>query len=398
MENSESVNQSQEGGGPSKKRRITRKNKNSMQIETKAEACCSWFLLPLDIMVDILSRLPTKSIAKLRCVCKHWLSLTQDLSLLKSLHQRSSSYMIIFKHVFNEEIRLKLYDSSIRDGEKDTKISFSPKLWRRYYKLSNFVDGLTCAYSWYTKSDMYLLNPMTRELRRIRKNYGRQKGFESEHERVGLGIDMSTGKYKIVRLFSHSKSRFHCEIFTVGTAQWRCLGETPFGICYDHNPILLHGALHWIGSDHQQKLGVFRFNLKDEKFGSIIPILHPPSSHIRRLKESSGSLCIEFSNTVEKCFEIWVMKDYLSNTWVKEYKVDTSDSTGLHITESIDSKFILESCEEEKEYVNSKYRFNKAFNLLKIGRELGRDFAVHKGSLISPKKLLKLSQKTYEEA
>ncbi|XP_020262304.1 putative F-box protein At1g50870 [Asparagus officinalis] len=169
-----SLNPSQDDG-PDKKLRITANFKNNLPTETKAETCCSWLLLPLDIMADILSRLPAKSIAKFLCACKQWLSLTHDARFLRSLHARSASYVIIDKYIVNGKV--EPYDFSIGDGGKPKKISYTLNLGSNCYRLSNFVDGLTFAYGGSLFSDIYLLNPMSRALRKLPKNNGPQEGY-----------------------------------------------------------------------------------------------------------------------------------------------------------------------------------------------------------------------------
>ncbi|ONK71244.1 uncharacterized protein A4U43_C04F6410 [Asparagus officinalis] len=103
-----------------------------VETETKAETCCSWLLLPLDIMADILSRLPAKSIAKFLCACKQWLSLTHDARFLRSLHARSASYVIIDKYIVNGKV--EPYDFSIGDGGKPKKISYTLNLGSNCYR------------------------------------------------------------------------------------------------------------------------------------------------------------------------------------------------------------------------------------------------------------------------
>ncbi|ONK71431.1 uncharacterized protein A4U43_C04F8500 [Asparagus officinalis] len=192
MENKKSITPSQVEEDGSKKK----KKKNKIQPETKTETCCSWLLLPLDIMTNILSRLTPKSIAKFLCACKQWLSLTHDARFLRSLHASSASYIIIGKYIVNGKI--ELYDFSMGDGGKPKKISYRLNLGSKDYRLSNFVDGLTCLHygNGGPKPDIYLLNPMTRELQKLPKNNSHCEAYE--YESFGLGVDMNMGLYKIV--------------------------------------------------------------------------------------------------------------------------------------------------------------------------------------------------------
>ncbi|XP_020260524.1 putative F-box protein At5g15660 [Asparagus officinalis] len=430
MENNKNINPSQEEDDPNKKQRITgnngnnlqalenladmenkksitpsqveedgskkKKKKNKIQPETKTETCCSWLLLPLDIMTNILSRLTPKSIAKFLCACKQWLSLTHDARFLRSLHASSASYIIIGKYIVNGKI--ELYDFSMGDGGKPKKISYRLNLGSKDYRLSNFVDGLTCLHygNGGPKPDIYLLNPMTRELQKLPKNNSHCEAYE--YESFGLGVDMNMGLYKIVRLLSlrrhPAQHPAHCEIYTVGTREWRCLGEAPFGVWCYYKPVLLHEALYWIGNlQGEEKLCLFRFSIKDEKFGSAISLPHPSlSSHMSysSLRESGGKLWLTFRNPTENYFEIWTMKDYLNNTWVKEHQFHNDDLSSLHQVYGADVIDIVDGDILFRDYKSGRWN-GISYNLcsgashkLFLGGQQS-DFAFYRESLISPK-------------
>ncbi|ONK69451.1 uncharacterized protein A4U43_C05F23020 [Asparagus officinalis] len=400
MENKKSITPSQVEEDGSKKKR------NKIQPETKTETCCSWLLLPLDIMDDILSRLPAKSVAKFRCACKQWLSLTHDARFLRSLHVTSSSYIIIDKYIVNGKI--ELYDFSIGHGGKPMKTSYRLNLGSKDYRLSNFVDGLTCLRygSGGPKPDMYLLNPMTRELQKLPKN-NNSHCEACVHESFGLGVDMNMGLYKIVRLFSlgrhPAQHPAHCEIYTVGTREWRSLGEAPFGMWCYYQPVLLHEALYWIARGNlqgEEKLCLFRFSIKDEKFGSAISLPHPSLSSrmsYTSLKESGGKLWLTFRNPTENYFEIWTMKDYLNNTWVKEYQLHNGDLSSLHKVYEGDVIDIVDGDILFRDYTSGGWNAisynlcSGASHTLFLGGK-GSDFAFYRESLISPKAIEGISK------
>ncbi|ONK75817.1 uncharacterized protein A4U43_C03F20880 [Asparagus officinalis] len=158
MVNKKNPNPSHDEEDQSEKQESTRTRKNKNRS------------LPIDVVAVILSRLPAKDVAKFRCVCKEWFYLTHDPCFLKSLRERSSSYIIISKYVVGGSINL--CDFSNADVKKPTMSTCRLNLGRKYYMLSNFVDGLTCAYAATSKSRVYLLNPMTRELQEASKKSG----------------------------------------------------------------------------------------------------------------------------------------------------------------------------------------------------------------------------------
>ncbi|XP_020263850.1 F-box/LRR-repeat protein At2g43260-like isoform X2 [Asparagus officinalis] len=299
--------------------------------------------------------------------------------IINSTRERSSSYVVVGKRLRHGEIYKY---SNIGDGENSKEIYCKVKLGRVYYQLSNFVDGLTCAYGFTGKSDLYLLNPMTRELQKLGKNSRRREYFK--YENFGLGVDLTMGLCKIVRLCTCSDDRrvVQCEVYNVVTMQWRFLGEAPFELFNHSNSVFFRGALHWIGclpGDGYQDQGIpsiYRFNIKDEKFEPPISLPCPPSPDMHLcpdfgLKELKGKFWLFYLSFDRTYCEIWTMKDYLNSAWVKEYKFHSNNLLSL-----------LEVC--CKEIVDNDILF-RPYQC--------ESFAFYKESLISPEKLSKASRR-----
>lgn len=116
------------------------------------------------------------------------------------------------------------------------------------YDISNFVDGLTCAYR-FKDDGFYLLNPFIRELAKLPRS---SSSDGHSNFRFGFGRDDTTGEYKLVRLFSSDNlNHYSCEILTLGAQQqqWRYLGKTPCPVL-STDPVYLQGTLCWKGSNN----------------------------------------------------------------------------------------------------------------------------------------------------
>lgn len=83
----------------------TMETEKERSYEDRTESCVS---LPLDLTVDILLRLPAKSIGRFRCVSKLWSTMTTTPSFIKSfsVHSSARPSLLFFK---NEEENCVFY-------------------------------------------------------------------------------------------------------------------------------------------------------------------------------------------------------------------------------------------------------------------------------------------------
>uniref|UniRef100_A0ACD5WEZ5 Uncharacterized protein n=1 Tax=Avena sativa TaxID=4498 RepID=A0ACD5WEZ5_AVESA len=121
-------------------------------------------VLPDDLVVDILSRLPLKSFCRFKCVCKSWLAFSSDPHYRQKL-PRTPSGLLYQKDGLGTAIHLARLPSSHRDI--DTTLSFVP-----YYEypleLKGCCNGLLLCYHggiiYYEGiSDHIVCNPATQE-------------------------------------------------------------------------------------------------------------------------------------------------------------------------------------------------------------------------------------------
>ncbi|GJY81703.1 F-box associated domain containing protein [Tanacetum coccineum] len=210
--------------------------------------------LPLNAMVDILSRLPVKTIIHCKCVCKKWHFLVSESYLVK-LHLSRSPVGLIIHHFTMQEMHnnglgtLKLVE--IEDEVDHPRLYHDPimnfdlnrGLFSRSVKMFEklpvgSINGLVCLTENGNESDItYICNPVTREYMMLPKHIF----FSERNESVifGFGVGLVTGEYKVIRtLLMHFRENPNLEIYrpdliqakvyTLGTGKWRQLGQVPY--------------------------------------------------------------------------------------------------------------------------------------------------------------------------
>jgi len=340
--------------------------------------------IPDELLSDMLSRLPMKLVARFRCVCKQWRSLTYDLCFISAhlnrspgrpqLIDRSVSNTVNF-YDFMEDGKIKEYLSENRLGAPCS--------------LSNSVGGLTYAITHGSNGGLnYLLNPMTGDHLEVPKNC-------LSHTSSGLGFDASTGEYKIVGLFTADTLRtYACEVLTVGSQVWRrYLGEIPCLTVFDP-PVFVHGALHW--KAWALTPNILTFDIKNEKFGLIsVP---PNITFISALSiaEAGGNVYALAHKFEEARFEVWM---YDSRQWTMRCSISANiynEVKDLYIIPDligiVHEKILIKLKGPETNGTICCYDLQTK-TCSKIYHGSYFPFYVHFGSLLCPKKLQSNLQK-----
>ncbi|OMO97481.1 hypothetical protein COLO4_14583 [Corchorus olitorius] len=309
--------------------------------------------LPEDLILEILIRLPVKSLARFRCVCKHWHSFLTN-------HKFATNHMIRAQENPNaQKVICFNFDSSLYRVNPDkfetliyfdkrNMISVNPSAYDKITTLPTeknskmllatlgSCNGLIFLnYGWRI---FYLFNPVTGECRRYLFNQPRP---EYDHRRGGdklklkaifaFGYDSSTEDYKFVR-FRTDEESFRLRVFSLENNSWRKpktnVQDTPNQLIIPNLEILpavqVGGFLHWqVISPNPDS--IFTLDLAQEKFGQLINIPRDPNEEAKIIGVGvlHGCLCVTRKSIgyTQGC-SIWAMKEYgVAESWTKLIKL-----------------------------------------------------------------------------
>uniref|UniRef100_A0A5B7B982 F-box domain-containing protein n=1 Tax=Davidia involucrata TaxID=16924 RepID=A0A5B7B982_DAVIN len=266
--------------------------------------------LPLEIISDILSRLPIESIMTCRVVCKSWYSLTQDPDFI-NLQLSRSNYQptrIILQPLSDRDTNYTVNHLLLLDTEehKSKRIPIQRMLLKDRRVMCS-CNGLLCIASNNKLDPVFICNPITRNHMKLPSSNSK---LDSPSHQVGLGLDPSTGKYKVVRLYKDKSKASRFEILSLGESSWREL-SVPHIIpgCHALGSVFWNGTLCWTMikrvSLDSYNISILAFDLTEEKFQIIsLPTEFSPQPYFDLLDLDGYLTLVEHDSDLMKVWRL----------------------------------------------------------------------------------------------
>ncbi|CAH2038802.1 unnamed protein product [Thlaspi arvense] len=261
--------------------------------------------IPLELTVDILKKLPAKSLVRFRCVSKQWLSIiSRRRGFIDSIVTRSSTQPprdahLIFENIFSHrdvECCMVLSSSS-RSPEEKSLLSIPEGTY-------DYVRGLILSWSDYLNRAV-IYNPTTRQCLKLPEKEVRGGGS------CYLGYDPLENEYKVLFIPIGSMEQA-CRVFTLGAKQWRTIqGVASHGPLF--GAVCIDGFIYYIAKAHDCEYAflyqLMSFDVRSEKFYRVDApeTLKDHASALIDYQGKLGFVCCK------KGMEIWVVDDKQSS-------------------------------------------------------------------------------------
>ncbi|KAH0643421.1 hypothetical protein KY289_034395 [Solanum tuberosum] len=275
--------------------------------------------LSSEIMSEILSRLPIKSIFCCKTVCKLWYNLlTSDPLFSNMYHKRTSSnfpsLLLSIGDYVQFLVELKPDDPS---PLKSTTV-LSPKfhLPSPNMRLIGSCNGFVCLLKgWMFDLDhsVYISNPLLGEYFKVKLPK------QEKRTRVAYAFCFSEAsrQYKVLRSAVRRQKVAELKVYNLGVDEkWRYVGEAPQPLSVSFSKANVNGVVHWMNSEKNDS--IYSFNSWTEELKSLLAPrgLEIPSYNLT-LVELGNCLCLCSPNHSEYV-DIWWMKEYgIAESWTK---------------------------------------------------------------------------------
>ncbi|KAK1670724.1 hypothetical protein QYE76_058883 [Lolium multiflorum] len=292
-----------------------------------AEATPPRRCLPEEIVVwEILVRLPAKSRLRCRAVCCAWRRATSTRDFLLSHHGRQPTLPIVwgepdsgFKYddaCYNE---LLAFDRRAADA----KLQTVARVDQSYYPKASCDGLLILSKRGMTGTSYCVCNPVTREHAPLRAPW--DFGIFTI---LGIYLHRPTDKYRLLLHGSiHTpKGTTGCYVFALGSDHPpRYIGGPDAAAASWYKPALVCHSLHWYPKKHQgeSRLVILVFDTMTESFRHMHAPARPTNSSIfeSSIFEIDGKLGFYGYNDAMEVLDIWVLRNYEDEVWVREYNV-----------------------------------------------------------------------------
>ncbi|KAL2493670.1 F-box/kelch-repeat protein [Forsythia ovata] len=287
--------------------------------------------VPEDILVEILSRLPVKSLIKFRCVCKSWYDILKKPTF--DLKHHNSNLLVSRRDFKSNERVISLFgnENTIIETFDDQNLSSFLNGMFSHIRLIGPCKGIVCLYGFH--DNIALWNPAIRDFKVLpRSQIPRRPDAGIRGGDIGVGFDSRTNDFKVMQiLFCTSNDLglvYQVEIFSLRTGLWRKYEDiVPANIMYYNvwSMVYKNEIFCWWAQDGNVEV-ILSFDMGKEMFQKTplpcdIEVLG--GQHMTRraisLFKVSIALIVYHLKEVDKFFDIWVTNELGINgdSWIK---------------------------------------------------------------------------------
>ena len=284
--------------------------------------------LPHELIVQILLRLPVKSLIRFKCVCKSWFSLISHNPHFANSHFEITAATHTRRILFTSTSELQTLsidlEASLNVGCASLNhLTFMP-LSYLYIRINVSCRGFIFLHR---SSEICLWNPSTGVHKQIPLS-PIDSNLDAKYfcYLYGFGHDPSTDDYLVV-LMSYDTAlaniSSHLEFFSLRANAWKEIEGThfPYMNASDDPRVgsLFNGAIHWLAFRHDLPMNnvIVAFDLMERKLLELsLPddFYYEPTFCDLWVFREFLSICVMGDDTVE----IWVMKEYkVRSSWTK---------------------------------------------------------------------------------
>ncbi|KAK6802618.1 hypothetical protein RDI58_000400 [Solanum bulbocastanum] len=307
--------------------------------------------IPPEVISEILSRLPVKSLLRFRCVSKSIKTLIDSPKFIEAhlknqeLKPNSDLKLILKAHIDADNL-FSLDFTSMASTQMPRELAHPLKHLYGPTQVLGSCRGLVLISN--NMNDNGVWNPSTKVFRKLpfcqfnppRKPPG-GRGPGLAQIRGGFGYDCLADDYKVVTI----AQLYHPDdepslvsetmVFSLKLGEWKKVQDCPYWLLKEDNGACAGGALHWIVTNEPaawwSPLILVGLNLRNGSFQEVAypeNLGNPLQMNLAVLGECLCLLkghvtCTNAKNHVLDRIDIWMMKVYgVKESWVKLFSVE----------------------------------------------------------------------------
>ncbi|XP_059669611.1 F-box/kelch-repeat protein At3g06240-like [Cornus florida] len=324
---------------------------------------------PQEVLIEILSRVPAKSLLRFRCVSKSWLSLITSpdfigLHLNQSHNNHHNPHLLIKYYSLDpkkERYSLRFDDETLTTVHESSELKCPFKTRRNsFFRIVGICNGLICLSDdqfGYTYT-LIIWNPAIRKCVNLPKPRICFDTYGPYMFVLGFGFDSRNNDYKVVRI-AYLRNKMgswdagagvesllggeddyivppEVEVFALKAGSWKTIDTNvpPYHMVeYFYSSPFVNGTIHWLvynkseGWDQSHRCTIIGFDVGGEVFCELkLPKILAHDSPLNMVIAVNGDTLSVFRYDnrakIRHC-SVWVMKQYgVVESWSKQFNVD----------------------------------------------------------------------------
>ncbi|KAL8481162.1 hypothetical protein ACS0TY_027088 [Phlomoides rotata] len=305
--------------------------------------------IPNELVVEILTRLPVKSLARFKCVSKPWHSLISFPAFIKAhlksaINTKNSEYLLKL-HLFCictyprnhfREFSLHLLMGGAQNDDLAT-VNYGIPNPNSPMRILGSCNGIVCVSM--NEMQLFIWNPFLKNFKLLPSL--RRPSSLCCYMKDGFGYEPLTDDYKVVAIFycMGDSGPYEVQIYSRKTDRWKRIENFKYGNPLDQSAKYARGKFHWlIDSDGCSE--IVTLDLATERFGKIggpnpDAVLECCSvweydDLCASLGLFSDNLCLLYDDH-ETHMDLWVMEEYGDkDSWVRYFTLPVFGTPGLY--------------------------------------------------------------------
>ncbi|ESQ49620.1 hypothetical protein EUTSA_v10022230mg [Eutrema salsugineum] len=303
------------------KKRVTRSQKRDESDENDP-----FSTIPLELKVEILMKLPPKSIAMLSFVSKNWSSIIRSKDFTNLYLTRSSTRpRLLFSVYLPGDVQTRFFQSCSQEDPSSSdhhRVSYTLTSDPRY-SFSTPIRGLICGRN---GTKMIIGNPSTGQfvtlprVKTCRQDILSAFGYDPVNDVFKVLCMTVTSRRRRTR---HALSKEH-QVFTLGPRQkWRMMEcKYPHRHYSNSKVICRDGVLYYLAS-FKDKRSLISFDLRSEEFDVTKLPEDYTLQEFGNLVNHTGKITIA-SQAYNGTIDLWVLENTNKEEWSKAASVAPS--------------------------------------------------------------------------
>ncbi|XP_057434362.1 F-box/kelch-repeat protein At3g23880-like [Lotus japonicus] len=353
---------------------MTTKKKNVRKADAESPP------LPDDVIREILSFLPVKSLLRFTCVCKSWKLIISNPQFVKLHLRRSSANMADFTHI--QLLSEVCNDFDDEDFESQGHLYYATP----GFTLLGTCNGMISFIKWkytleYTPRTCWICfwNPTTKLWSRVSPPLSFHDKQHPSYKTFGFRYDGVNDTYKVVVAYAEEHQQSVVNVYDMGGSCWRRIQSFPDGVPNEvsvnhwtrpQEGVYVGDTLNWVFKLNTHLSAIVSLDLVTEKQSQMsLPYFSPSSKYLKLILGAlKDSLCV-LHNVDGRRFVIWHMKEFGAHeSWIQlfnfDFKIHLINPFGFVLSEN--DEVLMMSREEVVLY-------NQRDDIFKVKSGLGWD-------------------------